>query len=155
MRNIARFLVPAVLASGALGVVAGPAVAGEDTQTLRGVVAIEFPSWDEKGSGCVSSPGGPAPKLKKGKKVVVYEAVAQPDDTLELSDDPIARGKVGKGTINDETQACDIAFKAADAPVIAERNSYVVEIRGVAEVTYVPAADVVDGDLGVILRLEF
>jgi hypothetical protein len=156
MRRTTRGLVPLLLSLFAIAALAGPAGAGEDdTQTLRGVVAIEFPSWDEKGSGCVSSSGGPAPNLKKGKRVVVYEAVAQADDSLELGDDPIARGRVGKGTINDETQACDIAFKAKDAPVIAERNSYVIEIRGVAEVKYVPAADVVDGDLGVILTLEF
>jgi hypothetical protein len=156
MRPAARLLVPALILSGAFAAVAGPVAAGdEDTQTLRGSVAIEFPSWDEKGSGCVSGPGGPAPKLKQGKKVVVYEAVAQADDSLELGDEPIARGRVGKGTINDETEACDIAFTVKNAPVIAERNSYVIEIRGVAEVKYVPAADVVDGDLGVILSLEF
>lgn len=135
----ARLLVPALLASVALGAVAQAAPAGEgDTQTLRGAVAIEFPSWDEKGNGCVSSPGGPAPKLKKDKRVVVYEAVAQPDDSLELGDDPIARGRVGKGATNDETEACDVAFTVKNAPVIAERNSYVIEIRGVAEVKYVP-----------------
>ena len=157
MRPVARLLVLALLVAGALAAVARPATAGEDdTQTLRGAVAIEFPSWKEKGSsGCVSDPNGPAPKLKKGKKVVVYEGVAQPDDSLELGDDPIARGRVGKGTINDETEACDLAFTVKNAPVIAERNSYVIEIRGVSEVKYVPAADVVDGDLGVILRIEF
>jgi len=157
MRPSACFAVPAMLASVALAAAAGSAVAGEDdAQTLRGAVAIEFPSWDEKGSGCVSSPNGPAPKLKKGKKVVVYEAVAQPDDSLELGDDPIARGRVGTGTINDETEACDIAFTVKNTPVIAQRNSYVIEIRGAPEFKYVPAADVPpNGDIGVILTIEF
>ena len=39
--------------------------------------------------------------------------------------------------------------------MIEERNSYVVEIRGVSELKYVPAADVVDGDMGVIITLAF
>jgi hypothetical protein len=155
MRPFTRWVVAVLVAACALVTAAAlPAAAGE-TQTLRGAVAIEFPSWDEKGSGCVSGPGGPAPKLEKGKKVVVYEAVAQPDDSLELSDDPIATGRVGKGRINEDTNACEIGFKVKDTPVIAERSSYVVEIRGVSEVKYVPAVDVVDGDMGVILTLEF
>jgi hypothetical protein len=154
MRSASRTFVSLLVFCVALAAFAAPAGAGA-TQTLQGAVAIEFPSWDEKGSGCVSSPGGPAPKLKRGKKVVVHEAVAQADDSLELGDDPIATGKVGKGTINEDTNDCEIAFKVENAPVIEERNSYVIEIRGVPEVKYVPAADVVDGDIGVIITLAF
>ena len=40
--------------------------------------------------------------------------------------------------------------------MIAERNSYVIEIRGVPEFKYVPAADVPpNGDIDVILTIEF
>jgi hypothetical protein len=130
---------------------AAPASAGE-THDLHGVVTIDFPDYEKtKGRGCRADAIGSVAKLEKGNRVRVLRGVIE-DPTSKALDVKrvIARGKVGKGTINDSTDTCDVAFRVKEAPVLPDHEFYVVEISGISTTQSVSAQQVVDGDLGKI-----
>jgi hypothetical protein len=131
--------------------VATPASAGT-TQDLHGVITIDFPDYEKTtGKGCKADAIGSVAKLKKGNRVRVLRGVVEDPASKALDvKKVIGRGKVGKGTINDTTDSCDVAFRVKNAPVLPDDEFYVVEVRGIATTQTVSAQRVVDGDLGTI-----
>lgn len=130
----------------------GPAGAIGAAQRLRGVITIEFPSFDPTGDRCKADRFGSVSKLKGGNRVLVYRGVTEEPgrSSIDISDKPIARGKVRTGKVNDTTDNCDVAFTVPDAPVLPDDEFYVVEVRGIATTQTISASTADDGDLGSI-----
>jgi hypothetical protein len=130
-----------------------PAASARATRDLHGVITIEFPDYQKTtGKGCKADTIGSVAKLKAGNRVRVYRGVVKNTETkaLDVKGAPIAKGKVGKGKLNDATDTCDVAFRAKDAPVLPDDQFYVVEVQGISTTQTVSAPRVTNGDLGSI-----
>lgn len=133
----------------ATGTAAGARPTGAKTQKLHGVITIEFPDYERTDADCKADKFGSVAKLKKGNRVLVYRGTKD-GSSVDVARKPLAKGKVGSGTIDDATDDCAVRFTVPNVRVLPDDEFYVVEVKGISTTQTVSAVRVEDGDLGPI-----